>query len=228
MLITDEQKRLAALPLAERLRLFQNPVHFIRNCITTRDEVNAKEPLRLAPMTEGLPGYKPYLEPIIKVWRANPMMIIDKSRRMWVSYLCLSLQLHLSFTRPDGRIGIMSKKFEDAVFHLDNIRKMYELIPEELYPAACRPTLKYKEGLIYFEEIDTYIHALAAGPDQARQYGFSSIFADEFAFTENQELTYAALAPTLQNGGKLLIATTHPLIDTGEEIFYRRLLEDRL
>lgn len=228
MLLTDEQRRIAALPLKERLVLFQNPVNFIRNCVYTRDEVNATDPVRLAPMTPGLPGYKPYLEPIIRVWRQNPKMILDKSRRMWASYLCLSLQLHLAFTQTDRRVGIMSKKFEDACNHLLNMKKMYELIPEELYPAACRPTLNYKEGLIHFAETDTYIHAIASGPDQARQYGFSSIFWDEMDFCENQELTYAALAPTLQNGGRLLIATTHALIDTGEESFYHRLVDDRL
>lgn len=225
---TPFQQKLIDMPLAKRLIALQDPYVFIKACIYTRDEVNPKEPIRLAPLTPGVSGYKPYIEPIIRVWQDNQMVICDKARRMWISYLFLALHLHAAFTNTDHRIGIVSKKFDDACAHLDNMRRMYEAIPEEIYPAATRPTLRTKEGFLYFDEIDSIVHALASGPDQARQYGFSKLFFDEFDFWEAQEGTYTAAAPTLQGGGKLTIATTHKMIDTGEESFYRKLLEDRM
>lgn len=179
-------------------------------------------------MTSGIAGFKPYLEPIIRSWQENQMVIVDKARRMWISYLMLCLHLHLAFTNTDRRIAIVSKKFEDSVAHLENMRRIYEAIPDDIYPRDCRPSLRFKEGFIYFDEIDSIIHAVASGPDQMRQYGFSAAFFDEMDFWESQEATYTAAAPTLQGGGKLTIATTHRLVDTGEESFYRKLYEDRM
>lgn len=179
-------------------------------------------------MTPGVAGYKPYLEPVIRIWQDNPMTIVDKARRLWISYLMLSLHLHMAFTNTDRRIGIMSKKFEDSCAHLENMKRIYEAIPEDIYPSEARPKMRIKEGLIAFDEIGSLIHGIASGPDQARQFGFSAIFWDEADFCEKQEETYGALMPTLQNGGRLTIATTHALVDTGIESFYRKLYEDRI
>lgn len=216
------------LPLAKRLKALYDPMNFLRYCVYTRDEVNAKEPVRLAPVWPDTPGYKPYIEPIVRVWERESLVIVDKSRRMWISYLMLALHLHMAITNTDRRIGVMSKKFEDSVEHLINMQRIYEAIPEDVWPAATRPTLRYKEGQMTFPEIGSVIHGIASGPDQARQFGYSGVFWDEMDFCEQQELTYGALAPTLQNGGKLTIATTHAFQSTGEESFYKRLLEDRL
>lgn len=225
---TELQLKLLEMPLAKRLVALQDPLVFLKTCTYTRDEVNPKEPVRLAPLTAGRPGYKPYLEPITRVWEREPLIIIDKARRMWLSYLMLALHLHMAFTRTDRRIAIMSKKFEDSCAHLDNMVRIYEAIPEEIYPSDVRPTLKMREGLMRFEEIDSLVHGIASGPDQARQYGFSAVFWDEMDFCENQELTYGALLPTIANGGKLSIATTHAMQDSGIESFYRKLKEDRI
>lgn len=221
--------QLLQLPLHQRLVVLANdPVEFIRHCCYTRDEVNVREPVRLAPLTPGLEGYKPYLEPIINAWVDNQMVIVDKARRMWISYLMLCLHLHLAFTNTDRSIGIVSKKFEDSCAHLENMKRIYDAIPEDIYPREVRPAMRVKEGYIYFDEIDSIIRAVASGPDQMRQYGYTALFFDEMDFWENQESTYTAAAPTLQGGGKLTIATTHRLIDTGEKSFYRKLFTDTL
>ena len=216
------------LPLKERLLALQEPMNFLRYCVFTRDEVDPLAPIKAAPVWPDAPLYKPYIEPIVNIWESSPYTLLDKSRRMWISYLMLTLHLHLSFTNTDRRVAIVSKKFEDSCAHLDNMKKIYETIPEAVWPAACRPKLRSKEGFIYFDEIGSIIHAVASGPDQMRQYGFSAAFFDEMDFWDNQELTYAAAAPTLQGGGKLTIATTHSFVDTGVESFYRLLSEDRV
>ena len=216
------------LPLGERLVALYDPMNFMRYCVKTRDEVDAKAPMKWAPVWENEPLYKPYIEPIVRVWQSEQTIILDKARRMYISYLMLILHLHAAFTNTDRRIGIVSKKFEDSCAHLENMKLIYESIPEDVWPAATRPALRSKEGFIYFDAIGSVIHAIASGPDQARQYGFSYLFFDEFDFWDNQEATYGASAPTMQGGGKLTIATTHAFVDTGIESFYRRMLEDRL
>lgn len=208
--------------LAQRLIYLQDPVNFLTHCVFTQDEVDALQPLKPAPM------HLAYIPSIARIWQQNDLVIVDKCRRMWISWLMLSLHLQLAFTKTYRRIGIVSKKFEDSCAHLRNMEFIYKEIPDSVYPKACRPQMRIKEGFIFFDEIHSTIHALAMGPDQARQYGFSALFFDEMDFWPGQEATFSAAKPTLQGGGKLTIATTHCMQETGEESFYRRLLEDRL
>lgn len=220
------REQFAALPLAKRLVALRDPFIFMAYCVKTKDEVDAKAPLKWAPVWEGVPGYKPYIKPITRVWESEPLVIVDKSRRMWLSYLMLVLHLHMAFTNTDRRIGIMSKKFEDSCAHLENMKLIYEAIPEEVWPSDTRPKMRIKEGLIAFDEIGCLIHGIASGPDQARQFGYSAIFWDEMDYCAETELTYGSLIPTISGGGKLTIASTHQYQASGETSFYRRLLED--
>lgn len=226
MILSREQ--FAALPLAERLVQLYDPMCFLRYCVKTRDEVDSKAPLKWAPVWENEPLYKPYIEPITRAWQDERLFIVDKSRRLWISYLMLVLHLHLAMTHTDRRVAIMSKKYDDSCEHLITMQRIYENIPEEIWPAATRPVLRIKEGLIAFDAIGSYVHGIASGPDQARQFGYSAIFWDEMDFCENVEQTYGALIPTISGGGRLTIATTHQFQATGEDSFYRRLLEDRV
>lgn len=210
--------------LVERLIWLQNPINFLSTCVFTMDEVDKNAPVKAAPM------HLPYVETIATVWadQNNSKLVIDKSRRMWISWLMLALHLHATFTATNRRTGIVSKKFEDACAHLKNMEFIYKNIPEDIYPVDCRPKMRIKEGFIHFDELDSVIHALASGPDQARQYGFSFLFFDELDFWQEQESTYSAAKPTLQGGGKITIVSTHALVDSGVTSFYRKLVEDRL
>jgi phage terminase large subunit-like protein len=188
----------------------------------TQDEVDIVNPVKAAPVHLG------YLETLTHLWLESNKLIIDKSRRMFVSWWALGIHLHYAFTNTNRRIGIVSKKFEDACSHLTNMEFIWKNIPEEVYPSELRPKMRTKEGFIFFDEIDTTIHAIASGPDQTRQYGYSALFFDEFDFWSEQESTYAAAKPTLGGGGKLTIATTHCPQTSGVESFYKQLLEDQL
>jgi hypothetical protein len=209
--------------LLERLVFLQDPWNFLAHCVFTQDEVDPRMPVKPAPI------HRPYVKTVVRLWQENDRILIDKSRRMWMSWLFLALHLHLAFTQTNRRIGVVSKKFEDACAHLDNMRFIWEHMPPEVWPPDVRPKLRAKEGFLYFDEIDSVVHALASGPDQARQYGFSALFFDEMDFWEKAEATYAAATPTLQGGGKLTIVTTHnPEMAEQDESFYKRILEDRI
>lgn len=220
--MTSKSKSELSPKISRRLLQLQNPYTFLEHCVFTRDEVDAKNPVKAAPVQWG------YIQTLTNLIQEYEKVIIDKARRMWCSWLVLSYALHLAFTNTNRRVGIVSKKFEDACAHLESMKFIWEHIPEEIYPAEYRPTPRYKEGFIYFDEIGSTIHALASGPDQARQYGFSFLFFDEFCFWDEQEATMAAAQPTLDGGGKLVIATTHAPLTTGEEPYYKQILEDSL
>jgi len=215
--------------LATRLTQLQDPLIFLEHCVFTQDEVDRKNPIKYAPVDRG------YVQTLTAVWSDlvhgrldGSVLIVDKSRRMWVSWLFKALHLHYSFTNICRRVGIVSKKAEDSFSHLRDMEFIWRNIPDSIYPAKYRPEMRVKEGFIFFDEIDSAIHGIASGPDQTRQYGFSCLFFDEFDFWEKQEPTYGAAEPTLKGGGVLTIATTHAPTDTGLDTFYRCMVEDRI
>jgi hypothetical protein len=214
--------------LPSRLLFLQDPLNFLRFCVFTQDEVDVLRPVKPAPVRPDLPQYKPYLEPIVRIWQSTDKLVVDKSRRMWISWLFLSLHLHYAFTNTNRRVGIVSKKFEDACAHLRNMKFIYDNIPDAVWPKDCRPKLRDKEGFLFFDELESTVHALASGPDQARQYGFSKLFFDEMDFWPEAEATFGAAKPTLQGGGGLTVVSTHAMQDTGVESFYKRLIHDEL
>ncbi len=63
------------------------------------------------------------------------------------------------------------------------------------------------------------INALAEGAHQVRQYTFSILWSDEFAFQEKQEETQTAAKPTLDGGGKHILTSSA----NGNVIFFYRL-----
>lgn len=215
--------------LAERLVQLQDPLAFLTHCVFTQDEVDRRNPVKEAPMERG------YLKCITALWTdlvsgriPGNVLIVDKSRRMWVSWLFKALHLHHAFTNISRRVGVVSKKAEDSYNHLRDMEFIWKNIPDSIYPEKYRPKIRTKEGYIFFDEIDSSIHGIASGPDQTRQYGFSCLFFDEFDFWEQQEPTYGAAEPTLKGGGVLTIATTHAPTDSGEDSFYNHMVLDRI
>jgi len=209
--------------LKTRLLQLQDPYVFLEHCVFTQDEVDQYAPVKPAPV------HRPYIKTITRAWQESDKLIVDKSRRMWISWIMLALHLHLSFTNTNRRVGIVSKKFEDSCAHLKNMKFIYDRIPEDVWPASLRPALREKEGFIYFDAIESVVHAVAQGPDQARQYGFSALFFDEMDFWPEAEATYGAAKPTLQGGGKITIVTTHNWQVVGkDESFYKKLLTDQV
>jgi hypothetical protein len=208
--------------MSQRLVQLYDPWVFLEHCVFTQDEVDKTAPVKPAPIE------RPYLQTVVRCWEHYDTIIVDKARRMWISWLFLSLHLHMAMTGTNRRIGITSKKFDDAAAHLTNMEFIYKNIPESVWPSDLRPKLRTKQGFIYFDDLDTTIHALASGPDQARQYGFTALFNDEIDFWENQEATLGAQQPTVQGGGKIAIATTHAEQKTGEDSYYKKLLYDQI
>lgn len=222
-------KEFEALPIQDRLVALQDPLNFLKYCTFTMDEVDRRLPIKPAPVD------RPYILSLAAIWDSmakgridGSVLIVDKSRRMWVSWLFKALHLHYAFTNISRRVGIVSKKAEDSFSHLRDMEFIWKNIPENIYPAKFRPQMRTKEGFIFFDEIDSTIHGIASGPDQTRQYGFSCLFFDEFDFWEQQEPTYGAAEPTLKGGGVLTIATTHAPTDSGKDSFYKAMVTDTL
>lgn len=166
---------------------------FMKNCVFSEDPVDTLRPVKPAPYE------KDYIKQVISLWNspAGRKMAMEKSRRMWMTWLFVALHTHLALTSRHGRIFFISKKEQDADELIERAKFILESIPEEKIPKAMLPTWKKTYCEIYFPELKTLIQGVPQGSDQLRQYASTAVLWDECAFHETAEETYASLAPTL-------------------------------
>ena len=209
--------------LIKRFALLQSdPWYFLKYCVYTADNSSEDRPIKPAPIDRS------YLHDIVDVWRDNRLVVINKSRRMWISWLMVSLHLWLCITKAERNVFMRSKVFEDAQDLLDKARGIYERIPESIWPRELLPSLRSKEGQLYFPELNSYMLAVSSGADKTRGRTASAILFDEAAFQDDFADAFQATKPTIEGGGRITIVSTPPKIYAGDDPFFRRLLEDRV
>lgn len=213
--------------MLERVQFLRDPLQFIIHCMHTFDPADQRVPVKRMNLDE-----LPYIESVVRAFQAqtpeDPLLIIDKSRRMRISWTMCALHLHYAFTNIERHVGMFSKKQEDADELLGRCKFIYDNIPEDVYPSELRPKYRRVQNVLEFAELGSVMRALPQGADQARQHGFSRIMFDEFGFWPEAAATYGATIPTLQGGGLMTIVSTHPRLFAGGDPFYKKLLQDNL
>jgi hypothetical protein len=76
---------------------------------------------------------------------------------------------------------------------------IYKHIPDD---KMLKPRMKSSYCWLEFPGLDSFIHGVAMGADQLRQYTATAIMADEMAFWSLARETYMAAIPTIQGGGR--------------------------
>jgi len=214
-LLAKAAKKQATTHSKELKQLPYDPWAFVTECVYTMDEhafAEGVEPVKRFPN-------KAYLREAVYYWANNDRTRWEKSRQLMVTWLMAALHLHAVLIARGIRVAWQSKKFEDANSMLrDRLWFIYEHIP----PIYRVPRARCVNGAIeVFHDKGTrvptsQIVAAAQGEDQLRQYTFTRIVSDEFAFQEQQDLSYAAMRPTVDGGGCLTIIST----SNGENFFW--------
>lgn len=214
----DKERKAKA---AKWLRWKRNPTLFIDECIWTRDEADAGQ-VKKFPQKE-------YLHRIDQLFISEPILAIPKSRRMMMTWRLLALVLWEALFHRNMTIFIQSKKAADSAYLMgdDRIMFMYGKLPAMglgFWPKVERK-IKDNDGKGY-ETVQlsngTSFFAVAEGPDQLRQYTASRVYCTEMAFWGTAELTWTALRPTIQGGGKIVIDSS------ANPGFFQRLIEGTL
>lgn len=188
-----------------------DPWQWVKDCCWTVDEADEGKIKRFPD--------KEYLKYITDVWMRESILAIPKTRRMMLSWIMLALHLWEALFKPNGAIFIQSKKEEDSDFLIGDRRMMfiYNNLPKEY----SWPIASYKYCNISFSN-GSFVKGVAQGADQLRQYTASRVMVDEAAFQEKFEEAWAALKPTIQGGGKVV------LISSAGPGFFQRLVEGEL
>lgn len=156
-----------------------------------------------------LPAYRPfpmfpYIEPLVNAWLRNNMMLIEKARDMTATWTVVALYTWDTLFHH-GRQNIFQS--EDASKTLDLVKRakiIYDKQPKflkDVYPAAFTigPA---KSGILKIESLGSEILGFPEGADQIRQYHPTGVFSDEAAFQKSAGDSFAAIKPSVQNGGR--------------------------
>jgi len=160
--------------------------------IWTNDQTDLLDPIKLLPN-------KPYLEAISSYWLSSPLVLIPKSRRMMISWLISFLHTHLAMFNEGVSVYFVSDKEEKSDELVKRAEFIYKHIPDD---KMLKPRMKSSYCWLEFPGLDSFIHGVAMGADQLRQYTATAIMADEMAFWSLARETYMAAIPTIQGGGR--------------------------
>lgn len=198
--LTESEKK-ELLSLMEIKRWRESPWDFIHDCCLTRDEADNGA-------VKHFPD-KDYLRRICDLAEKEPLLLIPKSRRMMMTWCCLAIILWEAMFKENQVIFVQSKKFDDSCYLLgpDRLMFMYENLPHDrhAFPKLTKKISSDKGYSVLNFSNGTRFMAVAEGPDQLRQYTASRVYCTEMAFWDSAELTWIALRPVIQGGGKILI-----------------------
>ena len=217
-LSATEKKEL--VQLLEWRRWKSNTTDFIKDCCWTRDEADAGA-------VKKFPD-KEYLHRVDELSQSEKILAVSKSRRMMMTWRALAIILWEGLFKENQMIFVQSKKGADSAYLLgdDRLLFIYNHLPHDRhkFPQIVR---KIKDGegkgysLVSFSNGTTFT-AVAEGADQLRQYTASRVYCTEMAFWSQAELTWMALRPVIQGGGKILIDSS------ANPGFFQRLVDGNI
>lgn len=193
-----------------------DPWAWMCDVVWTKDAVDEKNPIKR------FPKEFEYLRVFTRIWLAEKRIAVPKSRRMFMSWCCVSLHLWDALFHKGRNIAIVSKKEDDADEIVQRAEFILKNIKEADWPSELRPQWTKTFNKIVFPQLDSQIQGFPQGADQLRQFTFSRIMADEMAFWEKAREMYASTVPTLDGGGAITS------ISSAAPGFFKDLVHDEL
>ena len=178
-----------------------HPVEFINDWLCTFDPRNVERGIEAVTPFLLFPKQEEFVTWIVARWRAREDGLVEKSRDMGVSWLCVAIGVWMWLFHPGTVVGFGSRK-EEYVDKLGDpkslfwkVRESVNLLPIELRPKgyserAHAPSMR----IINPENGSTMIGE--AGDNIGRGNRTSIYFLDEAAHIERPEAVDAALSQT--------------------------------
>jgi hypothetical protein len=193
--------------LIKAQRWVRNPYSFLTECCYTKDEVAVNRPdlavVRLIPKM-------PYIRTICEKWEQEPRLVLPKSRRMLVSWICTALEEWLCNFTENVVVYVIALEQTGA----DAFLARHQFIHEHLPPECPRSRINIRRGkagdptIIEYLDTRSQIEALSSKPDDIRGEGATLIRCEEMAFWQWAEASWKALLPTIQGGGRIVVVSS--------------------
>jgi phage FluMu gp28-like protein len=202
--------------LARYKKIATDPWEFCVSCVFTKDEVDKKNSIKR------FPSHYEYLHYYVRIWERERLIIVPKSRRMFMSWVNIALYTWDTLFGLNRFNVFQSKKEEDSDGLVERAKFIIDNIPEDQIPKDLLPQYTKTYCSLAFKEYGSEIRGFAQGADQLRQYTCSGLLLDEFAFWDKAEETYSAAMPTIEGGGRCTI------LSSAGPGFMKRIVFDQL
>ena len=207
-LTTAEQARIIAAVRAETMRRTAVDGWFwLTTLVKTRDEAD-QDSVKQFPR-------KPYLHELWNLIEGNQRVVIAKSRQLMLSWLLCAFAVWTARYQSNKLIIWQAQKKEDADSMVclpggdkdAGFTARMQFIVRSL-PEWARGQWKEAEGELTCRDTQSTIKALPGGANQVRGKTPSVIIEDEFAYQDEQQGVYQAVAPLIQKATKLIVVST--------------------
>jgi len=172
--------------------------------VQTRDEADPEQPVKK------FPCHLDYARELWKILERDQQIVIAKSRQMLISWIVASFCVWWARFKPHQSVYFQTQGWPDAVAMTAMPSGGYQgrcQFIEENLPHWMRLNYKASEGRIQYPN-GSIIQALAGGANQIRGKTPSVYVGDEFAFMEEQDKVWTAVAPLVQKGSKAILIST--------------------
>ena len=195
-----------------------DPYDFIFRYSYTLDPHDVNHPIKL------IPDY-PYIRELIRIFLAEKLIAVVKSRQLLVTWIFCALHVWLCTFFRGQYVFFISRKEADAGFDTPLSLCSRALFVLQNLPKEMRPmyTKSLQPPVLKFPDLYSTIQGVSQDSDALRQYTASSILSDEMAFQEHATEAYAAVKPTIDGGGRLICVST----PNGKNNLFYKIVHDK-
>jgi transposase-like protein len=140
---------------------------------------------------------KPYFRILVEAFHSEPILLIEKSRDMMISWLCVGLFTHAAMTTAGIEILFQSQKEEKAHELVGYARTLYHRQSETIRNKYPLKRGRQPAGVLEFAN-GSRIIGIPGGGDQIRSYHPWGLFQDEAAFMPEAGEAYDHAVPVCQ------------------------------
>lgn len=144
-----------------------------------------------------------HLIDLARLFATNRLIIILKARQVGCSWLVAAYALWTAMYHPGSLVLLLSKGELEAKALLEKCSTIHQLLPPWLKVPAKGGTTEMR-----FSAMGSKILALPSTKDAGRSETATLVIQDEAWFHEWLEDNYAAVSPTIDEGGQLVILST--------------------
>ena len=142
---------------------------------------------------------------LVRVWQRHPRVVVLKARQLGVSWLAAAYALWTALFHPGALVLLISQTKVDAQELLAKVRFIFDRLPAYLQPDQVG---RDNTLVLEFPELASAVEALPSTERAGRGRTARLVIADEHAFHQWSEANLAALAPTMEAGGRFLSIST--------------------
>lgn len=140
---------------------------------------------------------KPYFRPLLEGFREHPVIFVEKSRDMMLTWLFVGVFTHAAMTTAGIEVLFQSQKQEKANELIEYAKTLYEQSDEAIRKAYPLAKKNQAADVLEFAHGSRLI-AIPGGGDQIRSYHPWGLLMDEAAFMPEAGESYDNAVPVCQ------------------------------